>query len=352
MLSVCGLVAANVVSVVGVVACNKMLYQPPHNFSFASSLMTFHFICTWGFVVLAKKMGWYTEKKIEVTNYMKLGLAQAASVGFVNLSLLFNSVGMYQVLKFTNILVICAIEFFWKNKTYSCSIYACLFTLVMGVSVSTVTQIDMRPLGLFHGLMGSLSTAIYQIQNKSIQTECEVKPLQLLEFEQPFTALFAFIFAMLTDNVYELVHYQFTSTTVALLLMSGVFAFGVNVTCYLIIGKTSPVTYGVVGHTKTVMILLFGFMYMKEPVSMQNMAGMLIAFFSIIGYTHISTTQPQSKKDTSASSNGGDSHGDNSHAHVAITRVPSHLSDEDESDSTEMTALQQKQHNHRKSSSQ
>jgi K+-sensing histidine kinase KdpD len=72
------------------------------------------------------------------------------------------------------------------------------------------------------------------------------------------------------------------------LLLSGVFAFGVNVTVYLIIGKTSPVTYAVVGHTKTVLILLFGFVVMHEVLTGKNFAGLLVAFLSIVAYTHFS----------------------------------------------------------------
>ena len=281
----------NVVSVVGCVAFNKMLYQPPHNFKFASSLMTFHFLCTWGFVVLAKKLGWFTSKKIETDKYVKLGAAQTGSVGFVNLSLLFNSIGMYQILKFTNVLVICAIEFVWKNKSYNSGIYLSLIVLVFGVTFATVTNVETSWVGLMHGCLGSLSTAIYQILNKSIQVDSDVKPLQLLEYEQPFTALWSAVFALLTDDVRGLLSYPFTPTTIGLLLMSGIFAFGVNVTCYVIIGRTSPVTYGVVGHTKTVFIMLFGIFVMGERPGPKTGLGMLVAFGAIVAYTHITTSR-------------------------------------------------------------
>jgi solute carrier family 35 protein E3 len=38
-----------------------------------------------------------------------------------------------------------------------------------------------------------------------------------------------------------------------------VFALGVNISNYLVLGKTSPLTYQVLGHLKTVLILILGF---------------------------------------------------------------------------------------------
>jgi drug/metabolite transporter (DMT)-like permease len=280
----------NVVSVVGVIAANKLLYKPPYEFRFASSLMAFHFLCTWGFVVLARKLGVFTSKKIELGKYVRLGAAQTGSVGFINLSLLHNSVGMYQVLKFNTILVICFIEYFWKGKTYATKIYLSLIALVVGIMIATVTEASGSTMGILCGALGSLSTAIYQIYNKSIQVECDVKPLQLLEYEQPFTTVWAIVFAVLTEDVKGLLTYPYTLEVVALLLISGVFAFGVNVTCYTMIGKTSPVTYGVLGHTKTVCVFLFGLLVMQERPGIRAGAGMLLAFIAIVWYTSLSTS--------------------------------------------------------------
>ena len=282
------IVLANVVSVVGVIMCNKVLYRPPFDLHFPSLLMTFHFFCTWCFVVAAKSFGWFNEKRIDSYQYIMLGFAQCCSVVFVNLSLMYNSVGIYQVLKFSNVLVICCVEFLWKKKTYSLGVYVSLVLLVVGITASTVSQVDMTMIGLIVGCVGSLSTAWYQVLNKAIQTDYDVRPLQILQFEQPYTALFSALFSPATDKLSELPSYTLTGDCAVLLLLSGVCAFGVNVTCYLIIGKTSPITYAVVGHSKTVMVLLFGFVVMQETVTLRGALGLVVAFCAIVGYTHYS----------------------------------------------------------------
>ena len=284
-------VGFNVVSVVGVVAVNKVLYRD-YELKQATCLMTFHFLCTWLFVMLAKRLKWFTEKRIDMFQYARLGLAQCCSVVFLNLSLVHNSIGMYQVLKFSNVLMMCVIEYLWKSKLYSLQVYLSLIALVAGITTATVTDVELRWLGFTYGMLGCLSTAVYQILNKSIQQDFDVSPLQILEYEQPFTALFAAMFALCTEDVGHLLTMDYSTEFVALLLVSGVFALGINVTTCLIIGKTTPITYAVVGHTKTIFILLFGILWMKDLWTWKSGSGLIVAFAGIVAYTHYSQFKP------------------------------------------------------------
>ena len=45
--------------------------------------------------------------------------------------------------------------------------------------------------------------------------------------------------------------------------LSCFFALGVNITNYLVLGRTSPLTYQVLGHLKTVLIIVLGFVVFK-----------------------------------------------------------------------------------------
>lgn len=287
------IVVANMVSVVGVVLMNKMVYRD--GFSFPTTLMVFHFVCTWLFVTFAQKMNWFTEKRIPWKNYALLGAAQVGSVAFVNLSLLYNSVSMYQLFKFTNVFMTVLLEFLWINKTYTPITYVTLVVIVGGVTFASVSQLTFSVPGLLTGLMGSLATAIYQIYNKRVQSENGVSPLQLLQYEQPFTALFAAIFACFSDNLGALPDVDLTSTLVLEIIGSCIFAFGVNLTCYLIIGKTSPLTYSVVGHLKTIGILVGGFVLFKEVATTKQAAGLILAFVGIVAYGQVASVSPSPK---------------------------------------------------------
>lgn len=53
----------------------------------------------------------------------------------------------------------------------------------------------------------------------------------------------------------------------------------VNLSTFLVIGTTSPVTYQVLGHLKTCLVLSFGYTLLHDPFTMRNILGILIAIF-------------------------------------------------------------------------
>ena len=61
------------------------------------------------------------------------------------------------------------------------------------------------------------------------------------------------------DDISELMKYEYSSGCVFRITLSCFFALGVNISNYLVLGKTSPLTYQVLGHLKTILILVLGF---------------------------------------------------------------------------------------------
>ena len=49
--------------------------------------------------------------------------------------------------------------------------------------------------------------------------------------------------------------------------ISCLFALGVNISNYLVLGQTSPLTYQVLGHMKTVLIIVLGFVVFKVEIT-------------------------------------------------------------------------------------
>eukprot|EP00667_Euglena_gracilis_P012264 EG_transcript_12577 len=302
------IMAANMVSVVGCVVLLKAVYEAPYEFRFASTIITFHFLCTACMINLCCLFKLYTPKRIPTKQYIQLSLAQVASVGFVNLSLYHNSIGMYQVLKFCNVPVICVMEYFLLKTSYSVEIYIALAFVILGVMMTSVTEISFSALGFCFGLLGTVSTGVYQLLNKHIQRNCEVNAMQLLQFESWFTVFWSFLWALACDDIPKLVAYQWTFESAALVVVGGFCAFGVTLTCYLVIGRTSPVTYGVTSHVKTIAILLFGFLVLRQPFHLKNLVGIGAAFLGVVYYTHIKLQEQREQiaRAASASANAAD----------------------------------------------
>lgn len=59
--------------------------------------------------------------------------------------------------------------------------------------------------------------------------------------------------------------------------ISCVFALCVNISNYVVLGKTSPLTYQVLGHMKTILILVLGVVMFHKAVNLQNILGVVVA---------------------------------------------------------------------------
>ncbi len=62
-------------------------------------------------------------------------------------------------------------------------------------------------------------------------------------------------------------------------LLSCALAFGVNLSNYMVLGLTSPVTYQVLGHLKITMILVIGSITFKTVPTPSTALGMCLALF-------------------------------------------------------------------------
>ncbi len=81
--------------------------------------------------------------------------------------------------------------------------------------------------------------------------------------------------------------YPYSPSSVAAILISAVLGLLVNLSTFLVIGATSSLTYNVVGHIKTVIILTGGVVFFGDSMSGQNFLGILFAMGGIVWYSMI-----------------------------------------------------------------
>ena len=89
----------------------------------------------------------------------------------------------------------------------------------------------------------------------------------------------------------ELYNYQYSIGCIFRISLSCFFALGVNISNYYVIGSTSPLTYQVLGHLKTVLILVLGFTMFNNRVDSRNIVGIVIAMAGVVLYTEIKRRQ-------------------------------------------------------------
>ena len=126
------------------------------------------------------------------------------------------------------------------------------------------------------------------IWTNKMQKQHEVSSFQMLLAIAPVEGVILLILGPLMDygvqgsNVYA--EYAWTAETAAVVVATCALAVGVNGATFFLIGKTSPVSYQVVGHLKTVLVLAGGFVWFEGDASAATLCGVSLAFAGCLLY--------------------------------------------------------------------
>ncbi|CAL5436069.1 unnamed protein product [Camellia sinensis] len=255
-LGVMGALFLSVASSVSIVICNKALMSFL-GFPFATTLTSWHLMVTYCSLHAAQHFNFFESKAVDMNTVMLFGILNGVSIGFLNLSLGFNSIGFYQTP---------------NDKT-------CNHT--------------------FHSATGNyfLEKAI-QLTN-TIQKRLNVSSTQLLYQSAPFQAAILFVSGPWVDqcltkqNVFA---HKYSPIVLGFIILSCLIAVSVNFSTFLVIGKTSPVTYQVLGHLKTCLVLAFGYTLLHDPFTSRNIIGILIAILGMALYSYFCSHENKKKQ--------------------------------------------------------
>ena len=76
--------------------------------------------------------------------------------------------------------------------------------------------------------------------------------------------------------------YNYTPAAVGAIMFSSVLGLLVSLSTFLVIGVTSSLTYNVVGHLKTVIILTGGCLFFGDEMPWKKLTGIMIAMTGIV----------------------------------------------------------------------
>lgn len=205
----------------------------------------------------------------------------------MNLNLAHNSVGFYQLSKLACIPVTIIIERAFYGKTLATPVLLTLIPITIGVGIATVYDVSVNLVGCLFAIAAVLFTSLAQIFTSTYQKQLECDALQLLYHTAPLIAVGMLIMIPFFDNVKYLMVTEFSVPLIAHVLLTCFLALGVNISNYLVLGKTSPLTYQVLGHLKTVMILVLGFVVFRYKAEPRAILGIVVALVGVVAYTEL-----------------------------------------------------------------
>ena len=137
--------------------------------------------------------------------------------------------------------VIMVIQTLFYNQSFSNPIKAALAVTCVGVMITTATDVQVNFIGSFYAVTGVLVTSLYQIWVQTGQKDLQVNSMQLLYYQAPISALILLVCVPFMDDMETLWKFDWTASAVTGIVSSAILAFFVNLSTFLIIGKTSPV---------------------------------------------------------------------------------------------------------------
>lgn len=121
----------------------------------------------------------------------------------------------------------------------------------------------------------------------SKQHELQMNPMQLLYYQAPISSAMLIVFVFYFEPPYNTLSMDISVPDVGMIFLSCIVALFVNISIYWIIGKTSPLTYNMVGHIKFCLTTLGGFLIFKEPMTLLQIVGVLLTLIGVSYYAHV-----------------------------------------------------------------
>ncbi|MBA0802012.1 hypothetical protein Gohar_012344, partial [Gossypium harknessii] len=246
-----------------------------------TTLTGLHFATTTLLTVLLRWLGYIQDSHIPLPDLLKFVLFANFSIVGMNVSLMWNSVGFYQIAKLSMIPVSCFLEVVFDKVRYSRNTKLSILLVLLGVAVCTVTDVSVN-------IKGFLAAYVHFLQRKH-----SLGSFDLLGHTAPVQAaslLLAgpFVDYWLTEK--KVYAYNYTAVSMFFIILSCTIAVGTNLSQFICIGRFTAVSFQVLGHMKTILVLILGFLFFgKEGLNLHVILGMVVAVAGMIWYGNASS---------------------------------------------------------------
>ncbi|CAF0974589.1 unnamed protein product [Didymodactylos carnosus] len=277
--------ATNILASIGIIFLNKYIFKNCHIKTMTLTAIQMLFTSIGLLICLQFKT--FTRKIIPIQKVLPLSVTFCAFVVFTNMSLEYNTIGTYQLFKVLTTPVVALISWYHYNTKYSQLVILSLVPVVIGVCTHSVNDIQLTIFGTIIASLGVVSASIYQVWVGEKQKEFDMSPQQLLFYQAPLSAILLVPLILISEKIPTYTTNEEQRDAIMAVLASGIVAFVVNLSVYWVIRNTSALTYNMIGHMKTISILVGGFVLFKDTLNIKQFFGIMLTLFGLFTYTFI-----------------------------------------------------------------
>ena len=294
----------------GVILYNKYILTG-FGFPFPVTLTMFHmaFCSALAFVlvrVLKVVKGVNMSRDVYIQKIVPIGFLFAIVLWMGNSAYVYLSVAFIQMVKALMPAVVYLVGIAFRVEQFKTKTMANMLTIAGGVAIASFGEINFNGFG-FSLLMASLvSEAIRVVSIQLLLTSADIKLNSVTTLYYVSPVCFAFLtvpFVFL--ELPRLLSAEDINVNPAVLLSNATLAFALNISIYLLIGKTSALTMNVAGVIKDWILIFISSMLFDAPISAVQLLGYFLAFLAVCHYNYAKIKERESANLSSASSNQG-----------------------------------------------
>ncbi|KAI9015768.1 triose-phosphate transporter family-domain-containing protein [Phycomyces nitens] len=200
-----------------------------------------------------------------------------------NLCLKYVEVTFYQVARSLSINFTILFTYMILGKTTSMPAIVACGIVFLGFAIGSYGEINFSWAGIFYGVGSSAFVALYGIYVQKTLGAVENNQWRLLHYNTTLAIIFLFPLVLFSGELSEILQ---TKTEIlgdmgfwALMTLTGVTGFGINIAMFLQVKYTSALTNTICGTAKACVQTVLAAMIFRNPISELNGLGILLALF-------------------------------------------------------------------------
>ena len=232
-------------------------------------------------------------------------------ITFSNLSLQYNTIGTYQLIKLQVPPTLMLIEriqlqiglnssILTKEKFYRDYSFTVLFAfgiIVFGTLVNTYSDLYFHPLGVIYACISVLCNALYQALVQGDKASSNYERTRFLQIQSLTSGLLLFPYWSFADSTLEFNWSLFSQSNLLILLfLSGLLAFLVNSSVIWCIKDDAAIGYNMIGQLKTLLIVFIGSALFGELLTIKQIISILFTTAGCLIYVYITYKTKEREK--------------------------------------------------------
>jgi len=292
----------NFVSTIAVTFINKICFSKVE-FGYPAALCNIHFLVTLLGVEILYQLKMFQKASVNYKdpNFIAIVIVVGIVTPLNNTSLKLNSIGFYQIFKLLVTPCVVLLEYILDRKTLSKNRIILLTIVCIFVIISSGASLTFSHYGFICAMIWLPLAAAYKVQWGRVQKMYSCSTLALMRAVLPPAILVQASISPLVDPP-GIMDFEWTQEAIFWIGLSGICAFLVNFSGFLVMGNISALAHVLLGQLKTAIIMigatiLFGSKY--TAIQLLGAAGAIVA---IVFYSHVTIKE----KETDAKVNSND----------------------------------------------